>query len=585
MSLEGKQLGRYRLLNLIGSGNMGEVYRAEDFQLHRQVAIKVTRAEAASYPDTQTLQEAARLFQREARAIAMLDHPHILPLFDYGEENVNGAPLTYMVMPLRQEGSLTTWLQQYSGPGLLSSQDVVYFIHQAAEALQHAHDHQITHQDVKPSNFLIHSNREDPQHPDLLLADFGVAKCTNTTIGTSQTIRGTPAYMAPEQWEGHPVPATDQYGLAVMTYELLTGRVPFQGSMQQVMYQHFQVQPRPPSQLNPNLPPQIDEVLLRALAKRPESRFASIAAFARALQIALLDDSPNNAPTFIKTPSPPLMLQAQGTPYRPSPRAPTVNQSSFPPLAATHVRSSRNFPSGAVVLIALILFLLMGSAGVIYYVRAHNPPPVIPPTITPSAPTPTTSGALTPQPDSLYAQATSGSPIIDDSLSGQTTNNWYVDARSSWWSCQFADGAYHASVSRPGYIPSCMAQSSNFHNFAFEVQMTFITGDAGGINFRSSSDIQTFYRFYLYSDGSYELYVVYPGNQGHLAHGHVAINVNQPNILSAIVRNNDIYLYINKRQVAHVSDDKLSSGEIGVFCTDVTNPTEVAFSNAKVWVL
>lgn len=138
---------------------MGEVYRAEDLQLHRQVAIKVTRAEVASYPDGQAVQEAARLFQREARAIAMLDHPHILPLFDYGEEQVNGATFTYMVMPFRQEGSLTTWLQKYSGSGLLSSQEVVYFIHQAAEALQHAHDHHITHQDVKPSNFLIPTKR------------------------------------------------------------------------------------------------------------------------------------------------------------------------------------------------------------------------------------------------------------------------------------------------------------------------------------------------------------------------------------------------------------------------------------------
>src|SRR5439155_16732667 len=124
--------------------------------------------EATAYPDAQASAQAARLFQREARAIAMLDHPHILPVFDYGEEQVSGAPLTYMVMPLRQEGSLTTWLQKYSGSGLLSPQDVVYFIRQAAQALQHAHDHEITHQDVKPSNFLIRGKSEDPQHPDLL---------------------------------------------------------------------------------------------------------------------------------------------------------------------------------------------------------------------------------------------------------------------------------------------------------------------------------------------------------------------------------------------------------------------------------
>src|SRR5439155_23742414 len=104
MLLEGVQLGRYRLLHLLGSGGMGEVYVGEDTHIRRQVAIKVIRAEAIPYPNSETAKESARLFQREVRAIAMLDHPHILPLFDYGEENIKGTTLTYMVMPYRAEG-------------------------------------------------------------------------------------------------------------------------------------------------------------------------------------------------------------------------------------------------------------------------------------------------------------------------------------------------------------------------------------------------------------------------------------------------------------------------------------------------
>ncbi len=111
MPLEGQQLGRYRLLRLLGSGGMGEVYLAEDPHIEQQVAIKVLRAEASAYPNVEATREASRLFLREVKVIAKLDHPNILPLFDYGEATINGTTLAYMVMPYRQEGSLTNWLR------------------------------------------------------------------------------------------------------------------------------------------------------------------------------------------------------------------------------------------------------------------------------------------------------------------------------------------------------------------------------------------------------------------------------------------------------------------------------------------
>src|SRR6266566_8785394 len=185
MPLEGLQLGHYRLLRLLGSGGMGEVYLAEDTSINRQVAIKVIRTEASAYPSTDSAKESARLFQREVKAISGLDHPNILPLFDYGEEKVNEAILTYMVMPYRQENSLATWLEKRGNSALLSSWDVAHFIRQAASALQYAHDHQIIHQDVKPSNFLIRNNADNPDRPDLLLADFGVAKNRRNITGIS----------------------------------------------------------------------------------------------------------------------------------------------------------------------------------------------------------------------------------------------------------------------------------------------------------------------------------------------------------------------------------------------------------------
>ena len=143
MALEGLLLGQYRLLQLLGSGGMGEVYLAEDARINQQVAIKVNRTEATAYPNSDVTRDAVRLFQREARAIARLDHPHILPLFSYGEESVKGSTLIYIVMPYRPEGSFVNWLQQRGNNELLSVQDVAYFISQAAEALQYAHDKQI----------------------------------------------------------------------------------------------------------------------------------------------------------------------------------------------------------------------------------------------------------------------------------------------------------------------------------------------------------------------------------------------------------------------------------------------------------
>lgn len=284
---KGTILGHYQLLQRIGVGGMGEVYLAEDTRLPRQVAIKVVRVEGEPYPNSATAQDAFRLFQREMRAIASLDHRNILNLIDFGEEIIEGMPTTYMIMPYRKEGSLNDWLQRYKTQELLSLDAIDSILLQAAAALQHAHGHQIIHQDVKPANFLIRENPGNPGRPDLLLTDFGVAKLTNATATASQHVRGTPAYMSPEQWESEPVPATDQYALAVMAYLLLTGRPPFEGRMEQVMRQHLMVAPKPPSAYNPQLSPAIDAVILQALAKKPEDRFPSIEDFAHAFHQAI----------------------------------------------------------------------------------------------------------------------------------------------------------------------------------------------------------------------------------------------------------------------------------------------------------
>jgi serine/threonine protein kinase len=287
MPLEGQRIDRYYILRLLGGGGMGDVYLAEDPHIGQQVAVKIIRSEPGAYPAATSPMEVTELFSREIKTIGKLDHPHILPLFDYGQERIGDLSVIYLVMPYRPEGSLAKWLAQRTQHQLLSPRDTTHLIRQAADALQHAHDRRIIHQDVKPSNFLIRERKESPGHPDLLLSDFGIARLMTTTAVISQTTRGTPTYMAPEQCLGQAVRASDQYALAIMTYELLTGRPPFLGGPLQVMFQHIHDIPHPPGSLNPSLSQEVDQVVLRALSKQSSERFDSISAFAAAFEQAV----------------------------------------------------------------------------------------------------------------------------------------------------------------------------------------------------------------------------------------------------------------------------------------------------------
>src|SRR3989440_2918864 len=295
MRLEGQQIGRYYFRQFIGTGGTGDVYLAEDPRIQQQVAIKVIQVGDLTFSPVNQGNNLAS-FRQEAAAIANLNHPHIVHLNDYNEAEVAGTKIIYIVYPYYKAGSFANWLRGRSSNSL-SLQDVADIVRQAADALQYTHQHQIIHQDIKPSNFLI-DNEENPKRPNLLLTDFGISKFSDaaTYAATSPSL-GTLTYMAPEQINGRPTYASDQYALAVMTYELLTGRPPFQGPPQVVMNQHFNAQPQPPTALNSGIPKAIDSVILRALAKRPEDRFDSVAAFANAFQQGL-----QRSDAFLQTP-------------------------------------------------------------------------------------------------------------------------------------------------------------------------------------------------------------------------------------------------------------------------------------------
>jgi eukaryotic-like serine/threonine-protein kinase len=646
-------------------------------------------------------------------------------------------------MPYRPEGSLTAWLRQRGSSELpqrtpLHTQDVAHFIHQAADALQHAHDRQIIHQDVKPANFLIRSDRENPDRPDLLLADFGVAKITTATASASHSIRGTPAYMAPEQLDGHPVRASDQYALAVMAYELLTGRPPFQGSLSQVMYQHFQAQPPAPSTLNPQLPRDVDTVLLHALAKKPEDRFASISAFARAFQEALQGtDAPTiasiglrNTPR-ITNPSDrsadvratlaisdiealkgtsrtltlpggrrvtvtvpagahdgqviyltdqgeipsqdsraSLILTIAVTPTQQHPAivpghsgqstvsdATTVfsNQSqnrhidqSSPMVPLKRSGSSPNMGapvpttggsmitdkrsglpgSSVALLIGLALLVILVSLGAVLLLTRQNGSTTNVPAgqlnlaatanaATTAAQNNTDANATTQANANSTAQANANvnatataqanptsppvpssnpyppnagtlaltDPLVDNSKGYQ----WDQGTNSNNATCQFTANGLDVTQPKQGYFHGCIAHATDFTNFAYEVQMTMLSGDYAGIIFRADTTRGTYYIFYIKPTGDYALRTLrndqFTGTLKSGSSTSIHTGLNATNLIAVVVQNGTITLYVNRTLIDSVSDSSYTHGAIGVFTGNDVNAAETVFSNAKVWSL
>lgn len=254
-----QRLGQYEIRSLLGRGGMATVYLARQKSMDRDVAIKIMARELADD------EEFVARFEHEAQLIARLQHPHILPVIDFGREDKH----IYIVMRLVRGGSLDDRLKEGPLPLNLASR----MLDQIASALSFAHEQGIIHRDLKPNNVLL-DERNNPY-----LTDFGIAKMLAGTTKLTATgkILGTPAYMAPEQWRGDPVDArTDIYSLGVMLYEMVLGRLPFSGETPYtLMYKHFNDPPPPPRMVNPDLPPAIEAVVLRSLAKDADARYQS----------------------------------------------------------------------------------------------------------------------------------------------------------------------------------------------------------------------------------------------------------------------------------------------------------------------
>ncbi|GHG20971.1 serine/threonine protein kinase [Streptomyces zaomyceticus] len=257
--------GRYRLTHRLGRGGMAEVFAAEDVRLGRTVAVKLLRADLAEDPVSK-----AR-FTREAQSVAGLNHHAIVAVYDSGEDLVAGRPVPYIVMELVEGRTIRDLLLSAEAPG---PEQALIIVSGVLEALAYSHQHGIVHRDIKPANVIItHAGA-------VKVMDFGIARALHgaqSTMTQTGMVMGTPQYLSPEQALGKAVDhRSDLYATGCLLYELLALRPPFTGETPlSVVYQHVQDVPVPPSDVTHSVPPELDGLVMRSLAKDPDDRFQS----------------------------------------------------------------------------------------------------------------------------------------------------------------------------------------------------------------------------------------------------------------------------------------------------------------------
>jgi serine/threonine-protein kinase len=403
-SHSGETLASYQLLNMIGSGGMAEVYRARDLSLGREVAVKVLLPEL-----TQDIQFVER-FRKEASHVAALEHRHVVPIYHYGEEH----GLLFLVMPLLRGGSLRERLRHEKR---FDAAEAVHITVQIAAALDAAHTAQLVHRDVKPENILFNLQGE------ALLTDFGLARDVppvregweqHNTTGVYGIPVGTPEYMAPEQFRRTGVidERADIYALGAVLYEMLTGRVPFSGTPQDLAARALRGTSwlcQPPSSIVAAVWPALDPRVMTALAMDPEGRYQSARDFAEALRQTVIaytgqplpvergvmvvetstsvaapaKDETADLPAIYRLPTPPELMRPE----------------TWPLQAVRAVQRSSRLP---MLLLVVLLLAITGTSLTIAFSRGggNNQPPIAAsgtptPTRTPS-PTPTPSPTATP---------------------------------------------------------------------------------------------------------------------------------------------------------------------------------------------
>lgn len=551
--LEGQTLNRYHLQQLTGKGGMADVYRASDRVFGRDVAVKVFKRDD---------EDLLRRFIREARLMAALHHPHLMPIYDTGEGSIDGVTWYYIAMPFMVGGTLRARIRR----GTLSLSESCRILSDIADALDYVHQQGIIHRDIKSSNVLLDAEG------NCYLADFGIARTTSdaTQLTSTGNVLGTADYVAPELFEPHhrADEMSDQYSLGILAYEMITGRMPFSADSQIALAaMHVSKQPPAPSSMVATLPKALDRVLLKVLSKRPEQRYASATEFAEAFCRATrmttkrLVEAPNNGifvghvpPAYEAGFAAPTVLAAPPLAERPA-AAPLPRSSDGRNKQLQRVGNSAHLPAqhrkvptrqqrqARVLTILAIVALLVVVGPIIYVLLTYNHGNGGNPTsFVPGGSSVTATQALTPTntPDltataqaqaatataqaqnatataiagatatvvaqaTAQAQATAG--VIQTATAGQPTytdplNNVNNPAtqQANW------DQNSHCLFKSDGYhvtssfgVDGCQETGHTYQNATISVDVAINNGHSGGLFFRTqTSSILQVYSGYLF---------------------------------------------------------------------------------------
>ncbi|MFN3491530.1 MAG: serine/threonine protein kinase [Anaerolineales bacterium] len=538
----GQALGAYKIIEKIGAGGMATVYKAYQPSMERYVAIKVLPKDLAED------EEFVIRFQREARTIAKLEHPHILPVFDYGEEN----GIAYFVMRYLDTGTLRDKLQTSA----LTLDDIDRIFTQLTNALGYAHKQGVIHRDLKPANILIDKNN------NLFLTDFGIAKLLENTASArltqSNAILGTPAYISPEQAAALDVDQrSDIYSLGIILYELITGRVPFNADTAlAIALQHIQAPITPPSKITPNIPPAVEQVILKALDKSPDNRFPNTSAFLDAWKMALKNKTIN------------LFEADTGKMPASQPDGKLAAQNQAPSALMRFLR----FAFGVAAVTALLIYIINSTNLSSTFLNLFS-------TIA-SPQAQETPIATAPEDTNI---------ILEDDFS-ELDGTWGTiqDEDSS---VQYDNEALRIQIFKPNRLLYSTPNNTGYENVHLEVTAINNNTDPNtvfGLICHQQLDSQSFYYLAIMPAEQYIIVRIDNGNLGAILTNDgqwgfsETIPQNAPSYrLSADCANGNLKLFVNGQEIASVADTTYTKGKVGVMVSSAANAatTDISFDN------